>query len=516
MVKMVLGSSDTQGQTMSSVGKARVTAYNSAVTALSNFNGAGDLQGSAYDSGKKYGVSVITPLIKGAIMYSEYLSEAVPKLPSKYRSEVGGEDLDSAVLESEIQSLESSISSLRGTFRAMEGSDHADKSLLQNISSRMDSLTSQKNEKMEKLRKLNLFAGSSNEVFSGEGAKSMDTVVKNMASGLNMIQGDFASFGGTFPKHSGKTLNWAKSIEGEWDKKAKIDEDYQKVLEKIKDGKELTEDDVKKIDAYKKRYSNRDIPETVQVAVDKHKQAIEDKKLKAAAKEVSEKERIPYADALKLIASTGAEEISTSYLEKIKVNYPKLADYIQYFAKTDKMGNMHISMNSNIAGYSKAALNATTKSFLKSLVKGPEIPISGTNSSVKISAVSSAFIGLDYYNNLHKENAGRALTHTATTTAMTAIGVSSLEAGIGGLAVAYGTEASMAVASSLALGTTPVGWSIAAGIGVGLVVDYAYDHNFLGIKDIANDMGDRLNKGIKNVGNAIDSGFKSIQKVFGW
>lgn len=109
----------------------------------SNFNGTGDLQGSAYDSGKKYGVSVITPLIKGAIMYSEYLSEAVPKLPSKYRSEVGDEDLDSAVLESEIQT-NSSISSLRGSLHAMEGSDHADKGLLQNISSRMDGLTSQK------------------------------------------------------------------------------------------------------------------------------------------------------------------------------------------------------------------------------------------------------------------------------------------------------------------------------------------------------------------------------------
>ena len=81
--KMVLSSSDAQGQTMSSVGKTRVDAYNSAVKALSNFNGASDLQGSAYDSGKQYGVSVITPLIKGAIMYSEYLSEAVPKLPSK-------------------------------------------------------------------------------------------------------------------------------------------------------------------------------------------------------------------------------------------------------------------------------------------------------------------------------------------------------------------------------------------------------------------------------------------------
>lgn len=310
---------------MSSVGKARVTAYNSAVTALSNFNGAGDLQGSAYDSGKQYGVSVITPLIKGAIMYSEYLSEAVPKLPSKYRSEVGGEDLDSAVLESEIQSLESSISSLRGTFRAMESSDHADKSLLQNISSRMDSLTSQKNEKMDKLRKLNLFAGSSNEVFSGEGAKSMDTVVKNLASGLNMIQGDFASFGRTFPKHSGKTMNWAKSIEGEWDKKAKIDEDYQKVLEKIKDGKELNEDDVKKIKAYKKRYSNRDIPENVNKALNKYDEKI---------KEISKNEQNYYKEAQKLIKDAKDSDLyqRISMLYKL---YPK--NFVEKLLKNKEM-----------------------------------------------------------------------------------------------------------------------------------------------------------------------------------
>lgn len=325
MVKMVLGSSDAQGQTMSSVGKARVTAYNSAVTALSNFNGAGDLQGSAYDSGKQYGVSVITPLIKGAIMYSEYLSEAVPKLPSKYRSEVGGEDLDSAVLESEIQSLESSISSLRGTFRAMESSDHADKSLLQNISSRMDSLTSQKNEKMDKLRKLNLFAGSSNEVFSGEGAKSMDTVVKNLASGLNMIQGDFASFGGTFPKHSGKTMNWAKSIEGEWDKKAKIDEDYQKVLEKIKDGKELNEDDVKKINAYKKRYSNRELPKNVNKALNKYDEKI---------KEISKNEQNYYQEAQKLIKDIKDGDLyqRISMLYKL---YPK--NFVEKLLKNKEM-----------------------------------------------------------------------------------------------------------------------------------------------------------------------------------
>ena len=59
MVKMVLGSSDTQGQTMAFVGEARVASYNEAISALSAFDGAGDLQGVAYDSGKQDGMNVI-------------------------------------------------------------------------------------------------------------------------------------------------------------------------------------------------------------------------------------------------------------------------------------------------------------------------------------------------------------------------------------------------------------------------------------------------------------------------
>lgn len=187
-----------------------------------------------------------------------------------------------------------------------------------------------------------------------------------------------------------------------------------------------------------------------------------------------------------------------------------------YFAKTDKMGNMHISMNSNIAGYSKAASNAAKNSFLKSLVKGTEIPIPGTNSSVGISAISSVFMGIDFLDNLNNENAGRAFMHTATTTTATAVGVDMLTTGLIYASTGTGFAGFVGTTATTMMSFTPVGWSIAAGIGVGLVVDYAYDHNFLGIKDIANDMGDRLKKGIKNVGNAIDSGFKSIQKVFGW
>lgn len=500
MVKMVLGSSDAQGQTMSSVGKARVDAYNSAVKALSNFNGAGDLQGSAYDSGKQYGVSVITPLIKGAIMYSEYLSEAVPKLPSKYRSEVGDEDLDSAVLESEIQSLESSISSLRGSLRAMEGSDHADKSLLQNISSRMDGLTSQKNEKMDKLRKLNLFAGSSNEVFSGEGAKSMDTVVKNLASGLNMIQGDFASFGGTFPKHSGKTLNWANSIEGEWDKKAKIDEDYQKVLEKANKGKELSDDDVKKINAYKKRYTNRELPDNLQQKIDayneKKKKEIERKKKEEEIGKIKDgianqgfntmKKAGGFYNSFGEYIETGmgaVGRIGATMIHSAEGKISKLTNLFTIATQAGENGFVMINSNSRVYRSTLSEASKLTKngSFLKTIGEFADSPyfiIGGFTLGV-----------LGDLND--RKTVGQAVVHNAASTSVGFLG--------GGL-------------TALALGSNPVGWagvaSVAVGYGISKAFDYAYDHNILGLRDGLDWVGNRIDDGLKWTGEKINDGLK--------
>ena len=287
MVKMVLGSSDKQGQTMASVGEARMASYDQAISALSAFDNAGDLQGAAYDSGKHYGMNVITPLLKGAIMYTELMSEAVPKLPSKYRSEVGGEDLDSEVLESEIRSLEASLHSIRGMYNAMVGDESTSASTLSSLSNRMDDLLKQRNERMDKLRKLNMFAGSSNEVFSvGEGSSLVDDLAQNLQTGLSQIETEFSSFSGTFSSHS-NDMKWTKNIEGEWDKKTKIDGDYKKVLKKIEDGKELSEDDVKKIDAYKNRYPNREIPKKIENKITEYKKFSEAKsKLKGSINNV--------------------------------------------------------------------------------------------------------------------------------------------------------------------------------------------------------------------------------------
>lgn len=167
-----------------------------------------------------------------------------------------------------------------------------------------------------------------------------------------------------------------------------------------------------------------------------------------------------------------------------------------------------------------------------------DIPVPGTNSSVGISAVSSAFIGYDYYNNLQNENAGRAFMHTAATTTSTAVGVDMLTTGI----LYTSTGGSMFTPAAMELvgfmGSHPVGWAIMAGIGIGYLATVAYDNNFLGIKDIANDFGDNLNKGLEwvgdnihsglkktgefidstldGVGKTFDSGIKSIQHVFGF
>ena len=556
MVKMVLGSSDKQSSTMSSVAQARVAAYNQAISALTNFNGTGELTGAAYDSGKNYGMSTIIPLIKGALMYAESLGESVPKLPSKYRAEVCGEDLDSAELERDIRGLESSLAGLRGVYRAMEKNDDVSPSSLQSISARMDDLTSEKNKKMEQLRKLNLFAGSSNAVFGGEdGIKSIDGLLGNIVTGINQVQTEFANFGGTFPSHS-NDMEWAKNIEGEWTKKAEIDKNYQKVLEKLKDGKKLDEKDIKAIQAYQSRYPARDLPENVKQAMSQKEaekrtaQEIVDG-YKAVLKKVDNnqeltqrdiqlialygakhgQDKIPdktkkyiqnqtegkvnndnWGEFLSTVLSTSLEEGSKYGIDKIKVENPKISDYFKYFPTTDKLGNITISYYADSKGYTDALTKTNAMNFIKgATISEFDVPIPGTNSSVGISGISSVFMGLDFMNNLNDENAGRAFTHTATNVMTTAVIAETLTVGTAVAAEAIGmTTVAAAVLSN------PVGLAIGAGIVASVVANVAYENNFLGIKDIANEMGDNLDKGIKDVGKAFDSGIKSVQKVFGW
>ncbi|MGT2763411.1 polymorphic toxin type 44 domain-containing protein [Streptococcus intermedius] len=259
---MDLAASDEQASSMGRVSANRIAGYQSAISALEAFTNASDLTGAAYESAKRYGASVLTPLIQGAILLSEGVSQGTTALPNKYRAEVGEESLDSDVLESQIQAYESSLSSLRGIYRYLERDCSTKPSTLRSMSSRMTSLSNQKTEAMEKLRKLNAFAMSSPMVFS-----NLPEVSAAMDVGIGQVQTAFANFNGSFQVPSADQLGWTRTIGIEWKKKEELDRAYQRVLDKLKNGEKLTDKDIKAIEAYQKRYPGRELPEDVHAAL---------------------------------------------------------------------------------------------------------------------------------------------------------------------------------------------------------------------------------------------------------
>ena len=277
-----------------------------------------------------------------------------------------------------------------------------------------------------------------------------------------------------------------------------------------------------KVDSLARAYFQKNHPG---VAFDKDKAGIEE--LQALAREVTKKAEYGDSSSVKTLGDYGNDLAETSVytsleegikhlVEKMKVSVPDVANYWSVgMTGNSYYQNMNFSFNAK--QFAKDSSTNALKGLFKNItVSEVGIPIPGTNVSMGISGISSVFMGLDFVKNLQEENAGRAFTHTAVTTTVTALGVASLQAGAIAVATAIGTESAMALATSIALGTTPVGWTIAAGVAISYVVGYAYNNNFLGIKDIANEMGDNLNKSISDVGKAFDSGIKSIQKVFGW
>ena len=273
-----------------------------------------------------------------------------------------------------------------------------------------------------------------------------------------------------------------------------------------------------KVDSLARAYFQKNHPG---VAFDKDKAGIEE--LQALAREVTKKAEYGDSSSVKTLGDYGNDLAETSVytsleegikhlIEKMKVSVPDVANYWSVGIS----GNSYYK-NMNFAFDAQQFAKDSTTNALKGLfnnitVSEVGIPIPGTNVSMGISGISSVFMGMNFLNNLQNENAGRAFTHTAVTTAVTAVGVDVATTAL--LATATGSGGLATVATVLA--SNPVGWTIIAGVAVGYAVDLAYKNNFLGIRDIANDMGDNLDKSIKEIGNSIDSGIKSIQKVFGW
>ena len=246
-IKVDIGSADSQGSTANSVLSSRVNYYNDVITAFNNLIAEGELKGKAYDSAKSYAENRMVPLLRGVILFSESLGEKASELPTLYRSQVGGESLDEEILQKQIEAKNTTISTQESILNSLSDLKDIDPIYKSNVQEIITNATSKRDELQEKLEKLQTFASSTSGHFSD--SESLQSLV---FQGFEQVSGDFGKFDGTF-KVEGESP-WVNNINSEWNKRSEVIQNYQNVLDKIKNKTELDEKDITAIAEYGKRY----------------------------------------------------------------------------------------------------------------------------------------------------------------------------------------------------------------------------------------------------------------------
>ena len=221
--------------------------YNDVIIAFNNLITEGELKGKAYDSAKSYAENIMVPLLRGVILFSESLGGKASELPTLYCSQVGGESLDEEILQKQIEAKNTTISTHEAILYSLSNLKDIDPTYKSNVRGIISNAMSKRDELQRKLEKLQSFASSTSGHFSD--SESLQTLV---FQGFEQVTGDFGKFDGTF-KVEGQAP-WANNINNEWTKRSEVIQNYQNVLDKIKNKTELDENDIAAIAEYGKRY----------------------------------------------------------------------------------------------------------------------------------------------------------------------------------------------------------------------------------------------------------------------
>lgn len=262
-IKVDIGSADSQGSTANSVLSSRVNYYNDVISAFNNLITEEELKGAAYDSAKSYAENIMVPLLRGVILFSESLGGKAGELPTLYYSQVGGESLDEDILQQQIEAKNTTISTYESILYSLYNLKDVDPIYISNVRGIISNATSKRDELQRKLEKLQSFASSTSGQFSD--SESLQSLV---FQGFEQVTGDFGKFDGTF-KVEGQAP-WANTINNEWTKRSEVVQNYQNVLDKIKNKTELDEKDIKSIAEYRKRYPGKELPDTLVNAIEQH------------------------------------------------------------------------------------------------------------------------------------------------------------------------------------------------------------------------------------------------------
>ncbi|MGT2929070.1 hypothetical protein ACVR1G_02255 [Streptococcus dentasini] len=338
MVKMVLGSSDTQASSVATLADNYTTGFESILSAISTLKGSDKLKGTAYTNAKEYGDTVVTPLAKGMILLAEAAKTDTQMLPDRYRSDVGEDELsdDTEVLSAEIEALNTTINTNNSLLEGM-ASDDPNRTTAENA---VNSDTAERDKRQKKLDKINAYDAASSGFFSDIAGLEAD-----VSSGLTLLNQGIAGFNGSFTMPSKGQLKWAKNINKEF----KQYQNYQSAVAKAQKGEELSEEEAKAVEAYKKKHPGLEIDKSVTKASNDQLAAA---KAEKSAQDLSEETGISYEAALNYIltgkigsdmkkivdsSETAGKIVKNARKEFLENKYVKASKIT-----TDKAGNVKV------------------------------------------------------------------------------------------------------------------------------------------------------------------------------
>ena len=249
MVKVNYGALQTMSSTTSSASQARVAGYKQLINAFSTFSGSYELQGDGYDAARTYASGIMVSYYQACILYSEAVADAADYLADTYTALCGSESLDEEELQTEINNAtrgSMQVSSSIASFERRDKLTDTQKASLESLRKQASELDEQIRVATEKLEHLRAF-----DTASASACTAANDATATIASAEHTLG---VSFGARTFECTTST-DWATTVATKWEARAvNLQESYDKALQKLYNGEELTESDLTAIERYNSEY----------------------------------------------------------------------------------------------------------------------------------------------------------------------------------------------------------------------------------------------------------------------
>ena len=214
-IDMILGSAQSQTNSIKSLTTKQIASYEEIERALTNFvTQTHNLKGVTYDSAKAYCSSVLTPVIRGSILLDQAIARSNEQYINTYTGEVHNDSLKQSELERSIEETKSQIAFNERLLNEHFEQDAVDLREVSNLQDKISSYRKIQHDLEEKLRKLLAFNAKSPSFF-----QEITALQNAVDQGIALANKSWSPTSKSFSLPSREEMGWTDIIEGKWEEK---------------------------------------------------------------------------------------------------------------------------------------------------------------------------------------------------------------------------------------------------------------------------------------------------------